>query len=335
MRTGLTWVAGMLMAGMSTTACGPDSKSASDDPTGGTGSGATAGTTGGSGGSMSGAGGSTGGSAGSGAVAGTGGSAGSGGGKGGTAGSGGAATPFGFVQYGSLQHYPSAGRILPLASALFSRGSDGTPSTACPRTTIGLCTVVADCPAMTDPPEPVPPPPAPTAGTITIRSSDNFTADLVPDAAGIYSMTSVSGGVVGEELITVTAAGGEVPAFTYTKTYPLLLLLTQPAFDDVQTEYVVSRAEDLVLEWDRGIPSLALGVQTVAGGASLFCSFPSEDGTGTIPSELLAMLDSKTELLLIGVQTEIVTAGEYQVTVSSAGSVVTPDRTRRAKLVLE
>jgi hypothetical protein len=159
--------------------------------------------------------------------------------------------------------------------------------------------------------------------------------DLTPGATGVYSDNTVMGDLLGEEEVTVTAAGGEVPAFTHTMTYPLLMLLTRPAFDDVQTEYVASSAEDLVLEWDRGTPSHDLGIQTVGGTASLFCSFPGEDGTGTIPSELLARLAPGAELVLLGVQSEVLTAGEYDVTVSSAGAVVTPDRLRRAKIVLD
>jgi hypothetical protein len=192
---------------------------------------------------------------------------------------------------------------------------------------------------MTDPPEQEPPVPdllpAPTAGLITIRSTGTFTADLTPDGKSAYVTSGVMGNLAGEESVTVTAAGGDVPAFTHTMTYPLLMLLTQPEFDDVQTEYAVSRADDLVLAWDRGTPSLRLQIQTRASTATLGCLFPGEDGTGTIASELLSSLDQGAELILLGVQTETVTAGEYDVSVSSAGTLMTPDRTRRAKLVLE
>jgi hypothetical protein len=192
---------------------------------------------------------------------------------------------------------------------------------------------------MTDPPEQEPPVPdllpAPTAGLITIRSTGTFTADLTPDGKCAYVTSGVMGNLAGEESVTVTAAGGDVPAFTHTMTYPLLMLLTQPEFDDVQTEYAVSRADDLVLAWDRGTPSLRLQIQTRASTATLGCLFPGEDGTGTIASELLSSLDQGAELILLGVQTETVTAGEYDVSVSSAGTLMTPDRTRRAKLVLE
>jgi hypothetical protein len=344
MKASLAWAV-VVVTGMSSLSCGPESNDGSGTGgTGGTtgGNGGTGGTTAGNGGSMAGA---AGGSAGSGPGAGSGGGGGASGaagsgqsGSGGTAGSGGVARPYGVVQYGTLQHYPSPGRSFQLATAAFYRERAVTTGPVCQRTGMGAC-FVTDCRVMTDPPEPEPPLPeplpAPTAGVITMRSTGDFTADLTPDGKSVYVASGAMGSLLGEESVTVTAAGGEVPGFTHTMTYPLLMLLTQPEFDDVQTEYVASRAEDLVLAWDRGTPSLALGVQTLGGTASLGCSFPGESGTGTISSELLAILDQGTELILLGVQTEVVMAGEYEVNVSSAGSVVTPDRTRRAKIVLE
>jgi hypothetical protein len=360
MKSTLAWAV-IVVAGMSSVGCGPESNpgndtggtggtTGGDGGTGGTtagnggtggttagnggtggttaGNGGTGGTTAGNGGSMSGAGGATGG-----AGAGGGGGGAGQGGTSGTAGSGGVVEAFGVVQYGTLLHYPMPGRNAQLANAAFYRERAATTGPVCQRTAVGAC-FVSDCRAMTDPPEPEPPPPAPTAGVITIRSTGEFTADLTPDANGIYTGGAM-GNLLGEESVTVTAAGGEVPNFTHTMTYPLLMLLTQPEFDDVQTEYVASRTEDLVLAWDRGTPSLSLGVQAYGGAASLGCAFPGEGGTGTISSELLAILDSGTELILLGVETEVVTAGDYDVSVSSAGAVMTPDRTRRAKIVLE
>jgi hypothetical protein len=254
------------------------------------------------------------------------------------AGSGGVVEPYGVVQYGTLYHFPSPNQTYRLAQARFYRQSVAVAGPGCQITTMGSCSVT-DCRALTEPPEPVPPVPdplpAPTAGTITVRSTGTFTADLSPDGTGAYGTSGATGSLVGEESVTVTAAGGDVPAFTHTMTYPLLLLLTQPAFDDVQTEYAVSRADDLVLAWDRGTPSRQLQIQTGDSTATLGCSFPSADGTGTIPSELLSILDQGAELILLGVQTERVTAGDYEVSVTSAGSVMTPDRTRRAKIVLQ
>jgi hypothetical protein len=337
-------LAAVVAVGMSTAACGPDSKPGSE--TGGTGG--TTGGNGATGGMTAGSGGATGGTAGSGA-AGSGGKAGASGGSAGAAGSGqggsgavagngGVVEAFGIVQYGTLLHYPSPGRNAQLATAAFYAEREVTTGPVCQRTAMGAC-FVTDCRVMTDPPEPEPPLPeplpTPTAGVITIRSTGDFTADLTPDGKSVYVTSGVMGNLLGEESVTVTAAGADVPAFTHTMTYPLLMLLTQPEFDDVQTEYVASRAEDLVLTWDRGTPSLRLGVQTLGSTASLGCAFAGEDGTGTIPSELLAILDQGTELLLLGVQTEVVTAGEYDVNVSAAGSVMTPDRMRRAKIVLE
>jgi hypothetical protein len=249
--------------------------------------------------------------------------------------------PYGLVQYGTLFHYPTPGTTYPLAVAQFYRGQRGSTDPtgpSCQSTEMGPCRVT-DCRTMTDPPNPEPPVPdplpAPNAGLVTVRSTGTFTADLTPDGTGIYVSSGLSGALVGEESVTVTAAGGDVPAFSHTMTYPLLMLLTQPEFDDVQTEYVVSRADDLVLRWDRGSAALRIQVQSRASTAQLACLLEAEAGTATIPGALLSLLDQGAELMLLGVQTERVVAGDYDVSVSSAGALMTPDRTRRAKLVLE
>jgi hypothetical protein len=290
-------------------------------------------------------------SPGSGAAAGMGGAggAGSGGtgaggaGSSGTAGGAGASTEsYGVVQFGTIFHYPDQGLAYTLATAGFYRARPASGVGPCTTTAFGPCSVRSCEVNPTDPPEPEPEPPpepdprpAPVAGDISIRSTGDFTIDLVPDATGIYVQTGRMGTLLGQESVTITATGAEVPAFNHTMTYPLLLLLTEPALAADQVVVTVPRNQDLVLAWDRGVAGLELQLQSVGGTAQLYCNVPSEDGTLTLEAAAMLGLDEGTELLLLGAASERVTAGAYTVTISSAGSVMSPDRSRRPVIVLD
>jgi hypothetical protein len=316
------WV---VLAAVVLAACGSDPRR-SPPATDGTG-----GATGGSGGTTAGTG------AGTSSGAGGGGS----GGEGATGGSAGQASePYGFVQFGTIFHYPEPGLGYRLATAAFYRARPATGAGPCTTTSFGPCSLTSCDPNPTPEPEPEPEPepdsrPAPTAGDISIRTSGDFTVDLVPDAIGIYVPTAQDGLLLGQESATVTAAGADVPAFTHTMSVPLLLLLTEPALAEGETVVTVPRNEDLVLRWDRGVEGLDVQVQSAGGVARLYCNAPSEDGTLTVERAALGPLDPGTELLLLGAASERVTAGDYTVTLSTAGSVMSPDRTRRPVLVVE
>jgi hypothetical protein len=266
------------------------------------------------------------------------------GGAGGTggaaAGTGGASDPYGVVQFGTMLHYPEQGLGYTLATAAFYRSRPPDSPGSCTTTTFGFCSVTDCSSTPTDPPEPEPEPepdsrPAPIAGEIAIRSDSDFTVDLIPDAIGVYVQTGTVGVLLGQESMTINAAGAEVPAFSHAMTYPLLLLLTEPALADDQVVVRVPRDGDLTLAWDRGVEGVDVQVQSGGGTARLYCNAPSEGGTLTIEGAALGMLDAGTELLLLNARSEQVTAGDYVVTISSAGSVMSPDKTRRPVLILE
>jgi len=307
----------------------------------GAGSGGTGGSSGGSGGSGGGAGAMTGGSGGasggSGGVGGSSGGAAGGGapGSGGT--SGGAGTggtdraPTGQVQFGTIYNFPGMGQTYSLANARFDRGD--TPSTTvCTTQTFGPCTLYT-CEDSTDPPDPMPPAP-PTAGTITIVGDPaGFSATLEPDSTGVYPNLPAMGSLSGDETVTVTAAGGEVPAFTHTVSFPLVLLLTSPALATGESTVTASRSDDLVLAWDRGIDGLDFVVQAL-NATSFVCSAASTAGTMTIPALALSALPANTGLLLMGSGPDQVMAGDYAVTVVHVNGVMTPDRTQRVEVLV-
>lgn len=242
------------------------------------------------------------------AAGGTGGSAagGTGGGDETGGGAGGAGeTRGGYVQFGTMYHHPDPGMVRSFANALFWDPGAGE---------------------------------APGAGNLTITSDPpGFEVTLEDQGAGSYGTATETGTLSGGEQVTVSAAGGEIPAFTTSLTYPLLLLLTAPSPAEGESVVTVSRTADLVLEWDRGEADVDLLVETesASGGSSFATMAPSEDGALTLSSSELSTLASGTELTLFTVRTTTIEAGDYPVEIWAVGAVMTPDRTRRVSLVVE
>lgn len=183
---------------------------------------------------------------------------------------------------------------------------------------------------------------APSAGVIDLTATDPtdpsvlIQATLTPDTQGRYANAQLNKSFTGLENITLAAQGGDVPAFTHTLDYPLLLLLTNPALTLLDTGHKtldVSRSQDTVLTWDRGQAGLTLVVQGNTSGGQLNCSFPSEAGAGTLPSSLISQYPGE-DLIFTSVTASSVQAGDYEVSVLTAGDVVTPERDAGIKGVL-
>lgn len=247
--------------------------------------------------------------------------------QGGAAGTGGgssgspAALNRGSVLFGTFRFWSADGDDLSHASASFQRASD--PVTPCTTTMYGPCRTTScptEQPALTKP----------DAGTITIASGTRFEAVLQP-TSGAYQVLSLSGGFEGGETVTVAAAGGEVPAFTATHTFPVPLLITAPDFAGGLSQMAVPRNQELILTWDGGVE----GVMFQAATLGLNCTVPSEDGMMVIPIEVLSQADSGAELNLFTTATGTAMAADYRVNLTALASVLTPDRTRRASFLLE
>jgi hypothetical protein len=132
----------------------------------------------------------------------------------------------------------------------------------------------------------------PSAGTITISGLDE-PVSMAPTGSGpglyapIASHTNslFSAG----ESVTISATGAVVPAFTANLVAPSLIDLQSPAVTN-DTGLTLDRSADLTVVWSGG------GFGTVAvdfvdsAHTSVGCTFPSSDGTGTIPKAALAAL---------------------------------------------
>lgn len=182
----------------------------------------------------------------------------------------------------------------------------------------------------------------PSAGIIDLMATDPtdpsvlIQATLMPDTQGRYANAQLNQSFTGLENVTLNAQGGEVPAFTHSLDYPLLLLLTNPGLNEIDAGHEtldVSRSQDTVLTWDRGQEGLSLVVQGNTSGGQLNCSFPSEAGAGTLPSSLISQYPGE-ELIFTSVTASTAQAGDYEISVLTAGDVVTPERDAGIKGVL-
>lgn len=233
--------------------------------------------------------------------------------------------PTGEVVMSSFVFYPT-----PTVSRSFAYARFGSAAATCPSTRYGDCWVSEAC---TDEPAGA----APHAGLITVLSpTASFSLELPPNELGEYPSWNQTGAVfTGAESLSISAAGGAVPAFSRELTYPLLLLVTEPALPVGESIVHAPRLADLILRWDRGAPDVRFQLQSLKTTMTLSCGVPSERGTLTIPAAALARLDAGAELVLITAGTQHVQAGEFDVSLVLAGVAVTPDKMQRVSIVVD
>lgn len=142
------------------------------------------------------------------------------------------------------------------------------------------------------------------------------------------------------DVVTVSAAGGAVPAFETTLVAPTRATITAP---DLAQPVVVSRAAGLDLAWTVEGQGGELAVSIGLSGDpayQLVCGFPLDDGAATIPAAMLALLPPGTDarLGLVSRAQEVLDVGGFEVTVvlaSLARADGTPLGLAATKVTLE
>lgn len=207
-------------------------------------------------------------------------------------------------------------------SAAFWRASlpSGAPD-PCVTKTHGQCTVQT-CPSTL----PEPPPPAtaaPSAGTVTLTAaSASYAKTLNPNAGyGAYgSDLDSTVNFVGGEVVSVSATGSEIPAFSGNLAMPTPFVLTNdlPARNSA-ANIPFDAGQDLTLDFTGGTSDLVVQVNGLQGSGSgattshLYCFFDSAPGTLTIPAEALAPLGAYALVQLFTLRRSTVVAGAYNV----------------------
>jgi hypothetical protein len=80
----------------------------------------------------------------------------------------------------------------------------------------------------------------------------------------------------------------DVPGFSVTAGVPSSIVVLEPTFD---AKWTVDRSSDLAVAWSSdGTKSGVVEVAVFGDGDSITCNAPMDDGTLTVPSELLIEL---------------------------------------------
>jgi hypothetical protein len=205
-------------------------------------------------------------------------------------------------------------------------GYDGWHS--CTKTQSGPCNVV-DC--ITDGGIPTLPPPL-SAGTISVAGTlvdGGISIHYLPNGYETYPVSTRVWN--GGDTLTVTAAGGDVPAFSgKSVTAPNSLVLSAPACSGDACGSA-SKSTALNLTWTGGASS---GVQAQllsaipAGGHSIVATCNFTSSPATIPVAVMGKLGADSDgfssrLSVQPINTNNFTSGAFQVTVTALGDVTT------------
>jgi hypothetical protein len=191
----------------------------------------------------------------------------------------------GFVQIASFSQMPFGGppENQGLATATFEVIT-GVP--VCAETEVGPC-IVQDCFGKTQPVTRV------NAGTITVTGAA-LPIMLAPDADTIYSRVAATQLLFsGDETLTVTGSGGDVPAFAVSLTAPTQPTITSPGPPPGPARPVIDRAQPFHATWTNskttGKVYFYFEGPTYARVA-MSCGFDSSALSGEIPANALASL---------------------------------------------
>jgi hypothetical protein len=95
----------------------------------------------------------------------------------------------------------------------------------------------------------------PDAGQLTLEATDgSFMQVLLPDASGSYSFGDETAAFEPGDSVSVSFAGGDVPAFEVSGVHPEPRVLTEPVIPSGGDPYPVARGSDLTIRWSEGSP---------------------------------------------------------------------------------
>jgi hypothetical protein len=183
-----------------------------------------------------------------------------------------------------------------------------------------------------------------SAGVITVDSpAAGVHIGAAPNTASDYLSMPGDKAFGGGEAFTVSANGGDIPAFSVNMQAPLLLLVdqpTKPTLAPTSVAVAAPHAEPLTLSWTRGVPGVFLVVQSLAiqgfgafGTVNARCFFDSQAGTGTVPAAVLSDVMVGQQFVLLTATAAVIEAGAQTLTVWFIGEALTPDK--KANVMLE
>jgi len=215
------------------------------------------------------------------------------------------------------------------ATATFTDTTVSSQAPRCTKKTIAGCTVTecvrADPPAGLNCQELIR---TTGAGSISISGGTSPALSMTSDAKRGYAGFS-SGGPrwAPGDALTVTAAGGEVPAFDAKLTFPSRVEITGPA------DYVAKK-NPIALDWKTGVPlqwkagvgrvwfHLFQGDPELRKRTDIECEADSAAGSYTIPSDTLVTLEGARDTTKANATLEIAGRDRVEMTVGSYAVIV-------------
>jgi len=219
------------------------------------------------------------------------------------------------------------------AEAAFSTSADA-PLSACTKTeTIADCATLA-CAIPEDAAGTIP-----SAGTITMRVGDH-TVVLAPGADHAYPAWQDASAALwaGGELLSIEAAGAEVPPFSGTLRAPLAINVRAPTLPPDGAAIPVAREAGIDVAWDpidEGTVVLALTGASLDGRrAVVSCAFDAHAGLGSVPAAALRTVQRGDGSLTLSTRSsQRVEVGDYGIQLQADTQARTADGRRFTTLV--
>lgn len=218
----------------------------------------------------------------------------------------------------------TSGKFSSLVAAFY-----GQPYTSCTVMMSGAC-LIQTCPVSQ------PPPPFVSAGNLTL-SGGARTITLMPRADKGYTVSSDGTQALwsGGEMLSFSATGADVPAFTASLVAPGPIAITSPTAPSGGGKLSVSRTSDLTMTWTGGGSAQFRGGITAvynngASSAAVVCTAPASAGSFTIPASLIGQLpQSPTSAGLFGASAakKQVVSGSYAFTFDASFDANGPGNT--------
>ena len=189
-----------------------------------------------------------------------------------------------------IESFTRAGHAIAISSATVAFSLLGSAVSSCPPpSVIGACRV-----SVCNPGPQLPPtiPPARSAGVVTV-SGANVPITLTPDHNDVYSAFSSVSQLAwpGDNTLTLTAGGADVPPFQLSAVAPSLVTLAAPATPG--SVLTIDRSHDLTMSWSggrNGTVELTLSSHTSSTLVDIACDAPAASGSLVVPQAVLATL---------------------------------------------
>jgi hypothetical protein len=202
-------------------------------------------------------------------------------------------------------------------SAMFQKSSERTCMTA----TAASCSAMIFSPLAGD----AGVPPLTDAGVISVAGG-MMPVSQPPSSGGVGYPAFRANSLLwsGGESLSISAAGGEVPAFATTLVAPGATTLTTPAAKPT----AIARGSDLALAWSGsgiGLVDVALSAaMTGAPAVEVHCRFPLAAGHGVVPAAILANVPagSMGAMVMTTMVPQTLSAGTWSVDVALETVVV-------------